>query len=179
MTRLPNSRPISQPHTLERIAEYPGVVTISGWQNLRIVSWAAQADGPAVDELFVAMERSQDFPKYSWVHLIRDKLGLPDAAARAGFARMMTERSNELACIAVVVGGTGFWASAMRNAVIGLRAFTPRKFELRLHGTIDEVVTWLPSAHARETQVELPVSALRDWLKQAQELEPVSRPSFY
>ena len=178
MTRPPTKRP-TYPSTLNRIAEYPGVVTISGWQNLRIVSWAAQAIGPAVDELYVAMDRSQDFPRYSWVHLIRDKLALPDAAARAGFARMMTERSNELACVAVVVGGTGFWASAMRNAVIGLRAFAPRKFELRLHGTADEVVNWLPSAHERQTQVELPVSALREWLKQAQELEPVSRPSFY
>jgi hypothetical protein len=89
------------------------------------------------------------------------------------------ERGNELACVAVVVGGTGFWASAMRNAVIGLRVFASRKFELRLHGTVDEVVTWLPSAHQQQTQVELPASALREWLKQAQELEPVSRPSFY
>lgn len=56
---------------------------------------------------------------------------------------MMTERSSELACVAVVVGGTGFWASAMRNAVIGLRVFASRGFELRLHGSADEVVAWL------------------------------------
>lgn len=178
MTRPPTTRP-SKPAPLERIAEYPGVVTISGWQNLRIVSWVAQATGPAVDEVALAMDRSREYPQYSWVHLIRDGLGLPDADARAGFVRMMTERSNELACVAVVVGGTGFWASAMRNAVIGLRVFAPRKFELRLHGTTDEVVKWLPGAHQRTTKVELPANLLREWLKQAQELEPASRPSLY
>jgi hypothetical protein len=178
MTRSPTTRPVA-PARLERIAEYPGVVTISGWQNLRIVSWVAQAVGPAVDELALAMDRSRDFPQCSWVHLIRDKLSLPDAAARSGFVRLMTDRSSEIACVAVVVGGTGFWASAMRNAVIGLRVFASRKFELRLHGTADEVVLWLPSAHQRQTRVELPANSLREWLKQAEELEPAARPSFY
>ena len=178
MSRLPTKRP-TKPGILERVAEYPGVVTISGWQNLRIVSWVAQGIGPAVDVIHLSMDRSKDFPQYSWVHLIRDKLPLPDAMAREGFVRMMRERSNELACVAVVVGGTGFWASAMRNAVIGLRVFAPGKFDLRLHGTIDEVVTWLPGAHERQTKIELPAQVLRELLLQAQALEPVSRPSFY
>ena len=176
MTRLPTKRP-SYPCILERVAAYPGVVTISGWRNVRIVSWVAQAIGPAVEEVHRAMDRSQSFPQYSWVHLIRDKLPLPDARARDGFVRMMRDRSSELACVAVVVGGTGFWASAMRNAVIGLRVFAPGKFDLRLHGSIDEVVTWLPNAHQRKTQVELPATALRELLMQAQALEPESRPS--
>ena len=60
-----------------------------------------------------------------------------------------------------------------------LRVFAPRKFELRLHGAVDEVVAWLPSAHQRQTQVELPAAALREWLRQAQDVEPVSRPSLY
>lgn len=69
MTRPLTKQP-TYPSTLDRIAAYPGVVTISGWQNLRVVPWVAQAVGPAVDEVFVAMDRSQDFPRYSWVHLI-------------------------------------------------------------------------------------------------------------
>ena len=44
----PPTKRMPYPQTLDRIAEYPGVVTISGWQNVRIVSWAAPADGPAV-----------------------------------------------------------------------------------------------------------------------------------
>lgn len=178
MKRQPSLRP-SEPARLERVAEYPGVVVIAGWQNLRIVSWFAQAIGPAVDVLAMSMNRSQDYPQYSWVHLIRDKLALPDADARAGFVHMMTERSDELACVAVVVGGAGFWASAMRNAVIGLRIFASNKFELRLHGTPDDVVKWLPAAHQRQTQVELPAATLRQLLTQAQEMEPAPRPSLY
>jgi hypothetical protein len=152
---------------------------IGGWQNLRIVHWVGQAIGPAVDVVALSMDRSQDYPQYSWVHLIRDKLALPDADARAGLVHMMTVRSNELACVAVVVGGAGFWASAMRNAVIGLRIFASHKFELRLHGTSDDVVKWLPAAHQRRTQVELPADTLGQLLVQAQEIEPVSRPSLY
>lgn len=178
MKRQLSLRP-SEPVLLERVAEYPGVVMIGGWKNLRIVSWVAQAIGPAVDVLALSMDRSQEYPQYSWVHLIRDKLALPDADARAGFVHMMTERSGELACVAVVVGGAGFWASAMRNAVIGLRIFASNKFELRLHGTNEDVVKWLPAAHQKRTQVELPSATLRQLLMQAEAIEPVSRPSLY
>lgn len=161
---------------LELLGECPGILTVSAWKNLGICSWVGQANGPAVMVLEEATKRmSEPGRRVSWVHLIRDKLGLPDAAARSGFQRIMTEHAAELGCVAVVVGGTGFWASAMRNAVIGLRVLAPRKFELRLHGTIDEVVEWLPAAHEKATGVQLLPATLQRLLFEAERFEPRDR----
>jgi hypothetical protein len=157
----------------ELIGEYPGVLVVSAWKNVGICTWVSGAVGPAVDTLSAAMPRVMTSERRgSWIHLIRDKAALPDAAARSGFVRMMAEREAELGCVAVVVGGTGFWASAMRNAVIGLRVFAPRKFELRLHGAIDEVIEWLPAAHEKATGVHLSPATLQRLLFEADHYEP-------
>ncbi|HEX5659681.1 MAG TPA: hypothetical protein VFX59_20940 [Polyangiales bacterium] len=105
----------------------------------------------------------------SYVHIIRDQLALPDADARTGFTQLLRKRHAELGCVAIVVGGTGFWASAMRNAVIGLRLLGPRDFEFRLYGTADELVEWLPAAHQRLTGVSIAPVTLRQLLSTAQE----------
>jgi hypothetical protein len=143
-----------------------------------ICTWVSQANGPAVDALIDAMNRiAAPGQRFSWIHIIRDKAGLPDGAARSGFARIMQERSAELGCVAVVVGGTGFWASAMRNAVIGLRVLAPRKFELRLHGTIDEVVEWLPAAHEKVSGIQISPATLQRLLAEAERFEPAGSTS--
>jgi hypothetical protein len=158
---------------LELAGEQPGVLTVSAWKNLGICSWTGGATGPSVETLVQAMDKIR-LPDqlFSWVHLIREGLPLPDSGARHNFIRLMKERQNELACVAIVVGGTGFWASAMRNAVIGLRVLAPRSFEFRLHGTPGEVVEWLPGAHQRKTGVELPSETLARLIAQALKFEP-------
>lgn len=158
---------------LELAGEYPGVLAVSAWKNLGICSWTGGATGPAVDALVQAMEKVRvPGQRSSWVHLIREGLPLPDGGARTNFIRLMKERQDELACVAIVVGGTGFWASAMRNAVIGLRVFAPRTFEYRLHGSPGEVVEWLPQAHRDKTGVELPSETLAQLIAQALRFEP-------
>jgi hypothetical protein len=67
----------------------------------------------------------------------------------------MKQNAEQVACIAVVAGGTGFWASAFRSFVTGLRWLAPRSFEIRLHGTIEEVARWLPAEHLKLTGVKL------------------------
>ncbi|HKU42512.1 MAG TPA: hypothetical protein VJR89_30350 [Polyangiales bacterium] len=153
--------------SLELAGEYPGVVSVSVWKNLGICSWTGGAVGPAVDTVASAMDKLHaTAARTSWVHLIQDGLPLPDSAARSGFIRIMKERTTELACVAIVVGGTGFWASAMRNAVIGLRVFAPRSFDFRLHGTHEEVVRWLPEAHREKTGVQISPESLARLLSQ-------------
>ena len=159
--------------SLQFVGEYPDVLVISAWKNVGICTWVSAAVGPAVDVLVETMKRiGAPGQRVSWVHIIRDQAGLPDTAARSGFARVMREQHDELGCVAVVVGGTGFWASAMRNAVIGLRVFAPRKFELRLHGAIEEVVEWFPAAHEKVTGIQLSSTALQRFLSEAQRFEP-------
>jgi hypothetical protein len=158
---------------LELAGEYPGVVVISTWKNLRICSWTGGATGPAAETLAQVMDKLKlPDQRSSWVHLIKDGLPLPDSGARSNFSRLMKEHHNEFACVAIVVGGSGFWASAMRNAMIGLRVLAPGGFDFRLHGTPAEVITWLPEAHTRRTGVELSPELLSRLIAQALKFEP-------
>lgn len=158
---------------LELAGEHPGVLVMSSWQNLGIVVWQGGATGHAVETLIRAMDKLRSPERrFSLVHLIKEGLPLPDGGARTNFIRAMKDLQNELGCVAIVVGGTGFWASAMRNAVIGLRVLAPRTFDFKLHGTPGEVVQWLPEAHQRRTGVELPSEALASMLAQAGRFEP-------
>jgi hypothetical protein len=168
---------MDSPHThhseLELVAEYPGVLTIRAWKNIGLCTWSGAAVAPVVATLVEATEKLRSpGRRVSFVHLIPDKLALPDAEARSAFIRLMKDYQSDLACIAIVVGGTGFWASAMRNAIIGLRVFAPRSFEFRLHGSVEEVVEWLPAAHRKLTDVEIPPATLERLLAQAMGSEP-------
>jgi hypothetical protein len=102
--------------------------------------------------------------RMSNVHLIRDGALVPTPDARSGFVRMMQEHAEQLANVAVVVGGTGFWASMMRSAVTGMRFVSPRTFELRLHADPQEIVGWLPQAHLKRCGTSLPDSTLAELL---------------
>ena len=64
---------------------------------------------------------------------------------------------NDLRCVAAVVEGTGFWGSAMRSMMgnAHLAAHSETSSVMRIHGSIDEVMSWLPAEHARRTGVVL------------------------
>lgn len=150
-----------------QLAEMPGVVSVRGWRNLTICIWTGQATGPAAQLVKTTIDRPQtQGVRQSFVHVINENLPLPDSASRSIFMTLMKERADDLACVAVVVLGSGFWASAMRNAVIGMRVFAPRNFDFRVFGSCDEVVLWLPAAHEKHTGVALPPDALAQWLKE-------------
>lgn len=147
------------------LAEVPGVVTLRGFSNIAIATWTGQATGEAAEVVVSSMDRPEvQGRRQSYVHVIHNKLPLPDAAARHVFMTSMKGRSSELACVAIVVLGTGFWASAMRNAVIGMRVFAPRAFEFRVFGSCEEVVAWLPAMHELKTGVAISPIALGRWL---------------
>jgi hypothetical protein len=140
----------------------PGVCRIAGLRNVMILSWSARATGPAVAHISVATQRMiAAYPTgMSAVHLIANKAGVPTPEARSGLMKIMSEQSKHLACVGVVVGGSGFWASTMRSFVTGMRFMTPRNFDLRLHGTFEEILTWLPKEHTKVTGVPVDEVAL-------------------
>lgn len=106
------------------------------------------------------------YPKgFSAIHMIANKAGVPTPEGRSGLLQVMSEQASNMACVGVVVGGTGFWASTMRSFVTGMRFMTPRNFELRLHGTPEEVLAWLPQHHTQATGVPVDETALARVLK--------------
>jgi hypothetical protein len=136
----------------------PGRFHIASWKNVLIVRWESAANSSAVERLAKvskALAAAQLQTRRSNIHIIADGAGLPTPTARAGFIQLMKEHGDRLACVAIVVGGTGFLASAMRSLMTGMRLLAPRSFNYRLHGSTDEVVEWLPAEHLARTGEEL------------------------
>jgi len=159
--------------TDQLLAELPGVVMVRGWRNLAICVWTGQGTGPAAALVGRTLDRPEaQGLRQSFIHVIHNKLPLPDSNARKIFMQLMKDRAQGLACIGIVVLGSGFWASAMRNAVIGMRVFAPNTFDFRVFGACEEVVSWLPGAHERQTGVAIPSLALAKWLSHAREALP-------
>jgi hypothetical protein len=148
--------------TLEFLDGEPGTNRIAVLRNVMIVHWTSRATGPATTRLADAFEHVlKTYPTgSSAVHVIADKVGVPTPEGRAGLMQIMTERADKIACVAIVVGGTGFWASTMRSFITGMRFMTPRSFDLRLHGTTAEAMEWLPVQSAKITGVPVDEKAL-------------------
>ena len=146
----------------------PLVCAMGVRQNLTVIVWWTQATGAAVERVArLTHEVCAEHPRMSNIHLIRDGALVPTPEARGGFVQMMKDHAEQLANVAVVVGGSGFWASMMRSAVTGMRFVSPRTFELRLHGSPQEIVSWLPQAHASRCGMQLSHASLAQTLDDA------------
>jgi len=89
-------------------------------------------------------------------------VGLPTAEAREGLRELMASRADRRACLGVVVTGGGFWMSAMRSFMTGLRVVSPVRTDIGFHTSMAESAAWLAGPHQRRTGVRLsPASLLR------------------
>jgi hypothetical protein len=136
----------------------PGRFHMASWRNVLMVRWESAADSSAVERLAKvskALAAANLGTRRSNIHVIGEGVGLPTPAARDGFVELMKEHADRLACVAIVVGGTGFLASAMRSLMTGMRLLAPRSFNYRLHGSIEEVAKWLPTEHLAKPGEEI------------------------
>jgi hypothetical protein len=150
----------------------PGQFLFGAYHNVVLCVWVAQASPVAVARLGHAVGNvCRTHPEgVSMIHVVHDGVGVPDAAARAALVALATTRAERAASIAVAVLGTGFWASAVRSFVTGVHIACPRGFELAIHASVDEAVTWLPSGHAQRTGVYLGSSTLAAMVERASDL---------
>ena len=157
MKRAVSSTVDRRPDQVTIVEFEPGICAIGTWLNVIVIVWWASATGSAVERLErVTVLLRELYPdKSSHVHFVKNRAGLPSAAARSAFVKIMKEHESHIANCAVVVGGSGFWASTMRSAITSMRVISPRSFEMRLHGTWREILEWLPSSHQYRTGVEL------------------------
>ncbi|HVZ35019.1 MAG TPA: hypothetical protein VG963_21485 [Polyangiaceae bacterium] len=133
--------------------------------------WLSHATGIALHRLTLSTrEMMAKYPHgFSTVHIITGSAGLPDADARAGFIRLSNECVRELACVGVIIGGSGFWASALRAAVTGIWQALPKSFDMGICGTSEEVAEWLVPRHLQRTGAHLPPESLVAVLNRATE----------
>jgi hypothetical protein len=144
----------------------------SRWRNLSIGVWAGQATLAAVQRVGrISQLMVKDYPHgHSNVAFVLDGVPAPTPEAQGAFSRVFDERNSDLSCTAIVVEGTGFWASSMHSAITGMRLAASGSMRLRLHSTIDEVLKWLPGVHLQRTGVELDPEHMRRVLQTARKL---------
>lgn len=148
---------------LTLLDEEPGAFAFYAWQNILFVCWWQSATGPAVERLTRVRESIDGkHPEgLSVVYLIANEAGLPTPEARAGVKELMAKYKDRRACLALMVKGQGFWVSAMRAAITGVRMVVPGQFPMLVCAEVDEVVEWLPEHHAARTGTRLVVAELR------------------
>lgn len=154
-----SSVPIDSVSTRATIIAYEaGHYTIATWKGVGIVHWMAQANGAAVRRVHELFESLVDaHPRgVSFIHVVREGAGLPDPEARRALAEMMASFAGETVCVAVVLLGSGFWASALQSLLTGMRLVAPpRPWTMKFSSRISDVSKWLPELHERRTQEAL------------------------
>jgi hypothetical protein len=134
--------------------DVPGFVCFGMWNDILFARWEQAADFAAVSRLQAInrdFRRAHSGRRLSGIHIVLEGAGLPTPEGRAGLADMMKKHADQFGAIAVVVGGTGFFGSAIRSFLTGLRILAPRDFDFRLHGKSSEILDWFPAAHQRRT----------------------------
>jgi hypothetical protein len=160
------------------VGEYPGVHRVWLWRNVIVIAWYGKPSGPATREIGAITDRvlvEYGMPLLSFVHVIANKLELPNADTRTALLHNTERLVDRTACVAVVLSGAGFWASAMRSFVTGFRVLAPRSFDLRVHAAALELLDWFPAAHLRRTGVELEPTELIAQLRVASAERGVAR----
>jgi hypothetical protein len=156
-----SSNASKRPLEVETLLKADGL-TLHGWRNIQIASWTAQGTIPLVEQL---AEHSRRFhhrhPEgVSVVHLISKGPALPEAPTRERLKTLMEANAKTLACVAIVLDGRGFWASAVRSFLVGLRLVSPRTITMQVFSTSQEVAAWLPEIHFQRTNVKVEASEL-------------------
>lgn len=137
------------------VHDEPGQHAFYTWQNIMITCWSQRATGPAIEKVAHYRElMDREHPEgVSVIYLIADQAGLPTPEARTGVKELMARFSKKRACLAILIQGEGFWASAMRGVITGVRMLVPLNFPMQIFGRVNELAAWLPERHAHQTGV--------------------------
>lgn len=152
-----------------RLAAVPEQYGFYRWGNVAINVWNAPPSVSSVESLSDLTDQSSRTiaEGISSVHWLTPSAGLPSGGARAGLKRIAQRYDEHIACVAAVLDGGGFWASALRSALNGIVMTADVKFVPRLYGNIDSLLDWLPEAHHRGTGVRVSSSVLRNRILEA------------
>lgn len=142
--------PAAWPAGLTILDSEAGEFAVCRFGDVLIVAWPRQASAAAVGRLkvvSVAINRGPR-PVAASVHMVGEGAAIPSAEARAGFIDLIQNHGRPARALSVVLGGNGFWASALRSVVLGMRMVTQRPFALTFHSDTPSSAQWL----AKESQ---------------------------
>ena len=148
----------------------PGAYQYTAWKGISIGVWVGQATLNAVKGLLTLGQEMHDrHPEgHSSIVFILDKLPAPPPEARELLSRIFSARSK-LACTAVILEGSGFWASGLRAMIGNTHRAADGNVQLQVCTSVDEVLEWFPAQHARTTGIQVSSEQLRAVLARARE----------
>lgn len=163
------SKATTEPRDFTVIGEFPGVFRVGMCGRVAIAAWFGSLSEASVDAYARVVQdiiARLDGGRGSVVHLVNQRVGMPPSATRPGLIKIM-EDSQALSCASVVVQGSGFWASAIRGFLTGMRLLGPSTYRIREHSTLEDVVAWLPAEHEKFTGEPLDADELARCLEVA------------
>jgi|GEM_PF-3059976 hypothetical protein len=121
-------------------------------QDVVVIVWGIDVTPTLIEEYGKLLTHMASTHRlFSIVHIAPTLRGLPGGEIRAAFAAIAEEHVNALLLTAVLIVGSGFWSSAVRSVITSVQVLLRRKLNIRVCGSIDEVVTWLVPEHSGQT----------------------------
>jgi hypothetical protein len=154
-----------------------GHFALSAYRNISIAVWVGQATRQAVEALLEAQKKLIDaHPNgHSAVTFILDGLPAPTPDAHALITKVFAAR-NQLACLAIILEGSGFWASGLRSMLNNSHRQAGGPAALQVATSLESVVTWFSEEHKKRTGVELlPMPLLNTLTNARQEGERLAK----
>jgi len=149
--------------TLSHLHVEPGRNASAVLRNLSIHVWltrANDAEGQRLLELSrtLADEHPMGVSALQW---IAEGAGLPETPVRNHVMQILREQGSKLGEIATVLDGGGFWASAYRGVLTGLRMAAGERAGFRVFANLDEAAAWLPGTHQGRTGIAISATEVR------------------
>lgn len=162
------SQPLAAPQ-LEHLGGEPGVLQMFLYGNLLIFVWLDQATEGSVARLreagrYVAKTGMPIVGMVSWLTPDRP---MPDPDTRRRVVEANREAFPNLAYSALILNGNGFWASAVRATLNGMRLLSPRRVDMRFDACIEDTAVWLPDVHRTRTGRRIPAETFTQIVRSA------------
>jgi hypothetical protein len=143
---------------LIEIAHIEGSYVAGRMRNVGLFYWMTAGTLSGVDALNELCEELSHGRKqpFSAIHVMRQRLGLPDADVRQALAASMKKYADVTCCLGIITLGAGFWVSALQGAVTGIRMLAPVGSSLlRFVQRPEDLRGWFVSEHATRTGQKL------------------------
>ncbi|HKO94476.1 MAG TPA: hypothetical protein VJU61_25155 [Polyangiaceae bacterium] len=162
-------------------AHVPGRYVAATAGDIVAFHWVGDAERSAIQQLELLLEKqtaSRTKPA-SALHIVHPRVGLPNAEVRGALISLLEGYARTMGCVGVALLGTGFWASAMRSALTGIRMIVPMgALPMRFAQDVDELLPWFCATHQERTGRALHPASIQAVLHQLRDLAegPATRP---
>jgi len=128
------------------VVDQPAVLAYA-LENLFVMLWRGATTDVALDDVHAALERvvAQHEEGIAIVSIIQRGAPPPSSAHRGRVREFQETLSSRLRCLAIVIEGMGFWASAVLGAATAIISARRVRFPQKVCRTHEEAVLFIAS----------------------------------